>query len=138
MMGGPEFKFSMGKTPYRDGLVDSLILPTIAASQRFGPVVLTFGINKNSGRPMYDLEDFTPGTPQAPVAAPATPHIQIPMPGSPVSSPPLTAVAQVTAHCPACGEWPVSDSPFQWNGIQYLPHACKVSGKDEMLVVEKA
>jgi hypothetical protein len=132
----------MGKTSYRDGLVADVLQPEITKNSKAGPVILTFGIGKNSGRPMYDLEDFVPGVPvQAPgqqyldSKGVAMPVQQMAMPSSPAS----TAVAepkQYTALCSLCNTYPVSTEPFFWNGKNYISHKCNVSGKDEMLVIE--
>jgi hypothetical protein len=134
MMGGAEFLFSLGKTGYRDGLVANFLQPEIDKNQKAGPLILTFGINKSSGRPMYDLEDFVPGAgATTQVTMPVTPAPA--MPAAPVSVVSATP-KEYTAYCPKCSTYPVTIEPFEWNGKQYVTHACSVSGQAELLAIE--
>jgi hypothetical protein len=147
MMGGAEFLFSMGKTSYRDGLMTGVLQPEIEKNKKAGPVVLTFGIGKNSGRPMYDLEDFVPGAAPIPPEAPAQQTLAstmvkpsagdvVAMPAAPASVGIQPSTREITAYCSICNTYPISNETFVWNGREYLPHKCSVSGKDELLVIE--
>jgi hypothetical protein len=140
LMGGEEVLISMGKTGYRDGLVE-MLKTVIAKDQRAGPVVLTFGINQNSGRPQYDFEDWalptqSPAPPPAVLPTGSTPPNVPPVTPAPVSAPvAVSPPAQASAYCSRCTSYPVG-TPFDFGGAFWLNHVCPADGAQIMLRVE--